>query len=307
MRSWRTARSEAREPSEPRRRGLAGRRRVALAAGAGVALVGTIAGVAAAEVTAAPAARAPESTTRAHGTEHQPRAGHQARANGQPRAGGQEGRPVGTTRQATGLQTSCRSVAHIGDSTSVDLISPADLTDPALRLPARYAAVGVRHLNMDASGGRSIVEALPGQVNGYNVAKAWRAAGYRGCWVFALGTNDAANVANGSAVSDTARIDEMMSVANGQPVMWVNTVTTTSSGFWANANEQAWDKALTLAAARYPNMRIFDWSSVAQPSWFLPDGIHYTPFGCAMRAKAIADALARAFPLNGRSKGDIVS
>ncbi|HYK33737.1 MAG TPA: hypothetical protein VEV63_17325 [Streptosporangiaceae bacterium] len=303
MRSWRTARSEAREPSESRRRGLAGRRRVALAAGVGVALVGTVAGVAAAEVTAAPAAKAPESIP--HSVGHQPRAEHQQRVQHQPRAE-HEGRAAGTTRQATGLQTSCRSVAHIGDSTSVDLLSPADLPNPALRLPARYAAVGVRHLNMDASGGRSIVEALPGQVNGYNVAKAWRAAGYRGCWVIAVGTNDAANVANGSAVGDAARIDQMMSVANGQPVMWVNTVTTTSSGFWANANEQAWDKALTVAAARYPNMRIFDWSAVAQPSWFLPDGIHYSPYGCAMRAKAIADALARAFPLNGRSKGDIV-
>ena len=159
---------------------------------------------------------------------------------------------------------------------------------------------------MDASGGRSIVEALPGQVNGYNVAKAWRSAGYRGCWVIALGTNDAANVANGSAVDDAARINEMMSVANGQPVMWVNTVTTATSGFWANPNEQAWDRALTVAAARYPNMRIFDWSAVAQPSWFLPDGIHYNSFGCAMRAQAIADALAHAFPLNGHSKGDIV-
>ena len=303
MRSWRTARSEAREPSESRRRGLAGRRRVALAAGVGVALVGTVAGVAAAEVTAAPAAKAPESIP--HKVGHQPRAEHQQRVQHQPRAE-HEGRAAGTTRQATGLQTSCRSVAHIGDSTSVDLLSPADLPNPALRLPARYAAVGVRHLNMDASGGRSIVEALPGQVNGYNVAKAWRAAGYHGCWVIALGTNDAANVANGSAVGDAARIDQMMSVANGQPVMWVNTVTTTSSGFWANANEQAWDKALTVAAARYPNMRIFDWSAVAQPSWFLPDGIHYSPYGCAMRAKAFADALARAFPLNGRSKGDIV-
>jgi len=269
----------------------------------GVALVGTVAGVAAAGVTAAPAAKAPESIP--HIVGHQPRAEHQQRVQHQPRAEN-EGRATGTTRQATGLQTSCRSVAHIGDSTSVDLLSPADLPNPALRLPARYAAVGVRHLNMDASGGRSIVEALPGQVNGYNVAKAWRAAGYHGCWVIALGTNDAANVANGSAVGDAARIDQMMSVANGQPVMWVNTVTTTSSGFWANANEQAWDKALTVAAARYPNMRIFDWSAVAQPSWFLPDGIHYSPYGCAMRAKAIADALARAFPLNGRSKGDIV-
>ncbi len=78
------------------------------------------------------------------------------------------------------LRTSCRSVAHIGDSTSVGLVSPDYLPDPAQRLAARYADVGVRHLRVDASGGRSIVEVLPGQVNGFNVAAGWRSAGYQG-------------------------------------------------------------------------------------------------------------------------------
>jgi hypothetical protein len=216
---------------------------------------------------------------------------------------------AGRTRTVAGpaaLSTSCRSVAHIGDSTSVDLISPADLPDPAQRLPARYADVGVRHLLLDASGGRSIVEELPGQVNGYNVARAWRNAGYRGCWVFALGTNDAANVSVGSAAGMMDRIQEMMSVAHGEPVMWVSTVTQLSSGPWSEANERAWDDTLIRALARYPNMRIFDWAAVAQPSWFLSDGIHYNSVGCAARARAIADALARAFPRNGHSRGAIV-
>jgi hypothetical protein len=75
--------------------------------------------------------------------------------------------------RAVARRTSCSSVAHIGDSTSADLISSADLPDPAQQLPARYADVGVRHLQIDASGGRSIVETLPGQVNGYNVALSW--------------------------------------------------------------------------------------------------------------------------------------
>jgi hypothetical protein len=204
------------------------------------------------------------------------------------------------------LSTSCRSVAHIGDSTSVDLISSADLPDPAQRLPARYAGVGVRHLLIDASGGRSIVEALPGQVNGYNVARAWWNEGYRGCWVFALGTNDAANVSVGSAVGMMARVQEMMSAAHGEPVMWVNTVTQLSSGPWSEANEQAWDDTLVRALARYPNLRIFNWAAVARPAWFLPDGIHYNPAGCAARAQAIADALARAFPRYGHSRDAVV-
>jgi hypothetical protein len=204
------------------------------------------------------------------------------------------------------LQTSCTSVAHIGDSTSVDLISPANLPDPAQRLPARYADVGVKHLLIDASGGRSIVEELPGQVNGYRVARAWWRQGYRGCWVFALGTNDAANVSVGSNVGLMGRIREMMSVAHGEPVLWVNTVTQLNSGPWSEANEQLWDSTLIRALAMYPNMRIFNWAALAQPGWFLPDGIHYNTLGCAIRAEAIAHALARAFPRYGYSSGPIV-
>jgi hypothetical protein len=208
---------------------------------------------------------------------------------------------------AAPLRTSCTSVAHIGDSTSADLISSATLPDQAQQLPAQYSDVGVQHQLMDASGGRSIVEELPGQVNGYNVALNWRNQGYRGCWVFALGTNDAANVSVGSSVGIAARISEMMSVAHGEPVMWVNTVTQLTSGPWSEANEQAWDNALVSALARYPNMRIFNWAAVAQPGWFLSDGIHYDSAGCAARAQAIADALARAFPAHGHSTGQIVS
>lgn len=203
-------------------------------------------------------------------------------------------------------RTSCTSVAHIGDSTSVDLISPQMLPDPAQRLQARYAAVGVRHLRVDASGGRSVVEELPGQQNGYTVASGWRRAGYHGCWVFALGTNDAANVTAGSTVSLTDRIAQMMAVAHGEPVLWVNTITMLPGGPWSQASERAWDGALNAALRRYPNMRIFDWAAVARPAWFLPDGIHYDTAGCAHRAAAIAGALARAFPADGHSHGQIV-
>jgi hypothetical protein len=203
-------------------------------------------------------------------------------------------------------RTSCTSVAHIGDSTSVDLISPQMLPDRAERLPARYAAVGVRHLRVDASGGRSVVEELPGQQNGYTVASAWRHEGYHGCWVFALGTNDAANVTAGSTVSLTDRIRQMMSVAGGEPVLWVNTTTMLQDGPWSRASERAWDSALTAALRQYPNLRIFDWAAVAKPAWFLPDGIHYNSAGCAHRAAAIAGALARAFPAGGHGHGRIV-
>ena len=292
--------------SIPRGRSLTGRRAVAAgAAAAGVlTLIGVAASIAAGSGTGAARSYRASATPRAV-----PAATAAKTSISTPRRPAASPSPKARTaarRRSQELGTSCRSVAHIGDSTSVDLISSAYLPDPAEQLPARYSDVGVKHLLMDASGWRSIVEALPGQVNGYNVAQAWWNQGYRGCWVFALGTNDTANVSVGSAVGLTARIDEMMSVAHGEPVLWVNTVTELSSGSWSEANEQAWDTALVSALSRYPNMRILNWAALAQPGWFLPDGIHYNEAGCAARAQAIAQGLENAFPLDGRSHGQIV-
>ena len=293
----------------------------AAAAGAAVVIAATLAGVVVAGIFPGPGAAA--SSRPAAAPSGRGRAAAQAKParGGRPAAPARAGRPVSapasppaapapparTVARPWALRTSCRSVAHIGDSTSVDLTAAGgNIPDPAQQLPARYAHVGVRHLLLDASGGRSIVEALPGQVNGYDVAENWWNQGYRGCWVFALGTNDTANVSVGSSVGIMGRIREMMSVAHGEPVMWVNTVTQLGSGPWSEANEQAWDNALVSALPMYPNMRIFDWAAMAQPGWFLPDGIHYNTVGCVERARAIAGALARAFPRHGQSRGQIV-
>ena len=65
-------------------------------------------------------------------------------------------------------------------------------------------------MRTDISGARSVVEVLPGQVNGYDAAQAIYGSGFRGCWVIALGTNDTADVAVGSNVGLMARIQRMM-------------------------------------------------------------------------------------------------
>ena len=202
--------------------------------------------------------------------------------------------------------TSCRRVAHIGDSTSVGLVSPLDLPDPAQRLAAQYRDVGVRHPWIDASGGRSMVEEMPGQINGYDTARTMVSSGFQGCWVIALGTNDTANVSAGSNVGRMARIQELMSVAHGAPVMWVNVKTLDASGPWSEANMQIWNDTLVQACQQYPNLRVFDWASVAQDGWFISDGIHYTPAGYAVRAHLIARALARAFPRSGQSASCLI-
>jgi hypothetical protein len=232
--------------------------------------------------------------------------GHGASGHGSP-GQGSPGRGAAPARAAAaGPGTSCRSVAHIGDSTSVGLVSPLDLPDPAQRLAAQYAGVGVRHAWIDASGGRSMVEEMPGQVNGYDTARSMVSQGFRGCWVVALGTNDTANVSVGSGVGRMARIQELMSVAHGAPVMWVNVKTLDSSGPWSEANMQLWNDTLLQACHQYPNLRIFDWASATQDGWFISDGIHYTPAGYAARAHLIAGALARAFPRSGSSTGCVI-
>src|SRR5262245_18915923 len=53
--------------------------------------------------------------------------------------------------------TSCRSVVHVGDSTSVGLMSSDYLTDPGQRIDAQYADVGVTEFHDEIKGARSIV------------------------------------------------------------------------------------------------------------------------------------------------------
>jgi hypothetical protein len=192
--------------------------------------------------------------------------------------------------------TSCSSVVHIGDSTSVGLISASMLPDPADRIDAQYRRVGVTDPRMEISGARSIVERLPGQSNAYEAAQHEIATGFHGCWVFALGTTDTANVAAGSNVSRRTRIDMMMQLVDGAPVLWVDTRTLETSEPWGDQNMRAWNAELQAAVDRYPNLRVYDWASVALPEWFSSDKVHYTPDGYRHRAELIADALAAAFP-----------
>jgi peptidoglycan/LPS O-acetylase OafA/YrhL len=194
------------------------------------------------------------------------------------------------------LRTSCRAVVHFGDSTSSGLISSDYLPDPAQRMAAQYARVGVRRSQFDITPATSIVETPPGTTDAYTLAQRLRRSGYRGCWVIALGTNDAADVYVGSNVGLSTRIDRMMSAIGDQPVLWVNVKSLVAHGPYAESNMRRWDEALVEACSRYPNMRVFDWADVAKDQWFIPDGIHYYSPGYAARAHLIANALAEAFP-----------
>jgi peptidoglycan/LPS O-acetylase OafA/YrhL/lysophospholipase L1-like esterase len=193
--------------------------------------------------------------------------------------------------------TACSSVVHIGDSTSEGMVEASYLPDPSQRLDAQYARVGVTTSHIEISGGTSVLETVdPGQPNAHKVAQQLVGGGYNGCWVLALGTNDTADVAVGSVLNRAGRVDEMMATIGSQPVVWLTAKSLVASGPYSNANMQAWNQALLAACAKYPNMRIFDWASVVQDSWFQSDRIHYTSAGYAQRAHLIADSLVHAFP-----------
>jgi hypothetical protein len=193
-------------------------------------------------------------------------------------------------------RTACTSVVHIGDSTSEGLVSKDYEPNPANRIPARYADVGVKHSIMKIVGATSVVESLPGTPNAYDMAKQIKQEGFHGCWVLALGTNDTADVFVGSNITREQRVQKMMSLIGDQPVMWVEVTSLLSSGPYSEKNMQLWNQALQQVQPNYPTMKIYNWPAVAQKSWFINDGIHYTTIGYAHRATAIADALAQAFP-----------
>ncbi len=226
---------------------------------------------------------------------------------GSPSASPSDSGTPGTGSAGGPLRTSCKTVLHIGDSTSEGLVSRAYLPNKARRIGARYADVGVQKTYTFIEGATSIVETLPGTLNAYDGGRRMVQRGFDGCWVLALGTNDTADIVVGSEVSRAARIARMMQLAHGEPVMWVDVKSLRATGPYAENYMEQWNQALLKACSKYPNMRIFDWASVVKNRWFISDGIHYTSAGYAARAKQIANALARAFPASGQSTSCVVN
>lgn len=196
-------------------------------------------------------------------------------------------------------RTTCKDVVLIGDSTSEGLVSADYLPDTDDRIAAQLARVGATTAHLEVSGARSIYERFEGLPNAEEVAQAWKTDGFDGCWVLALGTNEAANVAAGSTITFDERIDRMMGVAAGDPVLWVNVRTIESDGPYSETNMSNWDEALERACQRYPNMRIYDWAGDVKDEWFIEDGIHFTTEGYTARSRWIADALLESFPEGG--------
>jgi peptidoglycan/LPS O-acetylase OafA/YrhL len=221
------------------------------------------------------------------------------------RAAGTSKPPPLTKDQAEdSTRSKCKAVVHIGDSTSEGLDDPDYLPNELERIPNRYAEVGVRETHMEVQGARSIEERFEGEPNAQEVAAAWKAEGFKGCWVLALGTNEAADVAAGSTVGLRERIEKMMAIIGTEPVLWVNVRSLVPPGDpYSKGGMEEWDEELERACDAYPNMRVYDWASDVKEEWFIEDGIHFTSPGYAARAQLIAQALAHAFPEKGETEG----
>ncbi|WP_430867343.1 acyltransferase family protein [Demequina aurantiaca] len=207
--------------------------------------------------------------------------------------------PQAGITQTVGPVTSCNSVVHVGDSTSLGLVSEEVLPTAADRVKAQYQRVGVTDVATDIKGARSIVERFEGEPNAQEAVEAKIADGYEGCWVIAMGTNEVANQAVGGSYPLDERIDLIMSEVRDAPVLWPTVKTTRTKGPWKDDGMTEMSTALAAACERYPNLRIYDWRSEVKDSWYLDDGIHFTSDGYRERGHRLANALANAFPAGG--------
>jgi hypothetical protein len=203
----------------------------------------------------------------------------------------QGGDPTGATDAGVAASDAapraCEQVAHVGDSLTAGTVDG---------LETAYRTVGAAP-RIDAYGGRAVLQKLPDDPRtGKQAALELRASGFAGCWVVALGTNDTANVAAGASYTRATSIDEMMMAIDPEraaAVLWVNTFTTRTTGFYANDHMVLYNQALDEARARWPNLRILDWAAVAAGGGApYVDGIHHTAAGYAVRNQTIAEALA---------------
>lgn len=209
-----------------------------------------------------------------------------------------------TAKPGPNGKTRCTAVAQVGDSTSVAINDPNYLPNPADRADAAYSSVGVGKTIVDATVSRTIVETVNGNPNAATGVDQLIAQGFKGCWVIAMGVNDAGRVGTGAQVGAAERVERILGKLKGQDVLWPTIATTLGDGHdYGNQHMQAFNAAVAAARSRHPNLRVFDWATKAERSAFQPDGIHYTSQGAALRNKLFAQALVEAFPAGGHDGG----
>ena len=158
---------------------------------------------------------------------------------------------------------------------------------------------------MEVQGARSIEERFEGEPNAQEVAEAWKAEGFKGCWVLALGTNEAANVAAGSTVGVRERIEKMMAIIGDEPVLWVNVRSLVPPGdpYSKEGMDEVGRRTRHAPARPTPTC-----ASTTGPQTSKTNGSSKTASTSPRPAtppapQLIAQALAHAFPAKGETEG----
>jgi lysophospholipase L1-like esterase len=78
----------------------------------------------------------------------------------------------------------------------------------------------------------------------------------------------------------------MMEVIGNDPVLWVNVWYDSTREGYQEPNALAWNSLLIEKKKSHPNMKIFDWATIAKsrPEWFISDKIHFNSNGARQRA-----------------------
>jgi hypothetical protein len=208
---------------------------------------------------------------------------------------------------AADAKTLCTSVVHLGDSTSIGLVSKSFIHDESQQISGQYSAIGITTQHYDILGGRSILEGYKTNPPAKVSAQKFRDQDYHGCWVVGIGLADAAAIYRYDKGGARKRIDTLMAIVGNDPVMWINVRTIANSGLAQKEVGPPWNQALVDACPAYPNMRVYDWAATEQDNWFDKDRVHNNSVGYIAKAKSIAAALAKAFPPGGavdRPAGD---
>ena len=131
-------------------------------------------------------------------------------------------------------------------------MDPAALPNAADRIDAQYKLFGAKTVYTDILGARSIVERWNNQPNAEDGLKTRQAAGFDGCWVLAMGLNEAANQAVGGNTPLDKRIDILMQHVGNEPVMWLTVKTLLTKTAYAENQMVKFNDALVRGLSAVP-------------------------------------------------------
>jgi len=174
-------------------------------------------------------------------------------------------------------------VMQIGDSLSGGYVGG---------LSEELVARRVGPFRCDIQGSRSITrEPNKRYPSGLTAVRSARAAGFDPpAWVVALGCNDMWFIARKPGVA-TEMVDRILTEIGSDRHVYFLDYWQKQKGAWPKFND-----ALLAATARWPNLRIANWSTLAKqhPEWHGPDGAHYTGKGAKARNTYLVDTMIKA-------------